>query len=130
MKLSVKCPILGFEDTKNMELEPIDEIFFRLHSLDGQDFDFVLIDPTLLRTDYEFEVATYYQELLNLNENTKYQVYVIVALNKTVEDSCVNFLAPIVVNLDNNSMVQVILDSVNYPDFFQADKISNYFHHK
>ncbi|EIE4666784.1 flagellar assembly protein FliW, partial [Campylobacter jejuni] len=43
-----------------------------------------------------------------------------------IEESTVNFLAPVVINLDNNTMVQVILDTVNYPDFFQADQIANY----
>ncbi|HED6090852.1 TPA: flagellar assembly protein FliW, partial [Campylobacter jejuni] len=50
----------------------------------------------------------------------------IVAIAKSIEESTVNFLAPVVINLDNNTMVQVILDTVNYPDFFQADQIANY----
>ena len=118
MTLAVKCPILGFEETKNMEFTTIDEIFVRLKSLDGKDFSFVLIN--------EFDIPTYYQELLSLTPESKQQVFNIVALAKTIEESTVNFLAPVVINLDNNTMAQVILDTVNYPDFFQAEKISNY----
>ena len=126
MTLSVKCPILGFEETKNMEFSVIDEIFVRLKSLDGKDFSFVLINPYLIRPDYEFDIPTYYQELLALTPESNMKVYNIVAINKTIEESTVNFLAPVVINLDNNSMVQVILDTVSYPNFFQADQISNY----
>ncbi|MBS4236102.1 flagellar assembly protein FliW [Campylobacter vulpis] len=126
MTLAVKCPILGFEETKNMEFTTIDEIFVRLKSLDGKDFSFVLINPYLIRPDYEFDIPTYYQELLSLTPESKQQVFNIVALAKTIEESTVNFLAPVVINLDNNTMAQVILDTVHYPDFFQAEKISNY----
>ncbi|MCW1360528.1 flagellar assembly protein FliW [Campylobacter sp. US33a] len=126
MTLTVKCPILGFEETKTMELSIIDEVFVRLKSLDGKDFSFVMMSPYLIRPDYEFDIPTYYQELLELTPETKMQVYTIVAINKTIEESTVNFLAPIVINLENNSLTQVILDTVTYPNFFQADQISNY----
>ncbi|MBK1971637.1 flagellar assembly protein FliW [Campylobacter sp. TTU-622] len=126
MTLAVKCPILGFEETKNMEFSTIDEVFVRLKSLDGKEFSFVLINPYLIRPDYEFDIPTYYQELLALNPQSNMKVYNIVAISDTIEDSTVNFLAPVVMNLDNNSMVQVILDSTNYPSFFQAEKISDY----
>lgn len=126
MILAVKCPILGFEETKNMEFSTIDEVFVRLKSLDGKEFSFVLINPYLIRPDYEFDIPTYYQELLSLSPQSNMKVYNIVAISDTIEDSTVNFLAPVVMNLDNNSMVQVILDSTNYPSFFQAEKISDY----
>lgn len=126
MTLAVKCPILGFEETKSMEFSIIDEIFVRLKSLDGRDFSFVLINPYLIRPDYEFDIPTYYQELLSLTPESNMKVYNIVAVNKTIEESTVNFLAPVVINLDNNSMVQVILDTATYPNFFQAEQISNY----
>ncbi|MDO4674125.1 flagellar assembly protein FliW [Campylobacter sp.] len=126
MKLAVKCPILGFEETRSMEFSTIDELFVRLKSLDGQDFSFILINPYLIRPDYEFDIPTYYQELLALTPESDMRVFNIVAIAKTIEESTVNFLAPVVINLDNNSMVQVILDTANYPDFFQGEKIANY----
>ncbi|MCW0225587.1 flagellar assembly protein FliW [Campylobacter lari] len=124
MNLEVKCPILGFEDTKNMNFYKIDEVFYRLKSLDGKDFSFVMIDPYMIRHDYDFEVPDYYQELLALNEQTNFGVFVIVAINEPLEESTVNFLAPVVMNYDNNSLVQVILDTSKYPNYFQSEKIS------
>ena len=48
------------------------------------------------------------------------------AIHENISDSTLNFLAPILINWDNNSLAQVILDSAAYPQFSQMDKISNY----
>lgn len=131
LELSVKCPILGFEDVKHMKYSVIDDFFSRVEGVEDKKCLFVLTDPTFLRTDYEFDLPTYYQELLQITKDSKnYKVYVIVALAKNIQESSVNFLAPIIINFDNNSMVQAILESRDYPNFFQADKISNYVHNK
>jgi len=126
VKLSVKCPILGFEDTKELEFFPVDEIFNKVKSLDGKEFEFALIDSQLIRPGYDFAIPTYYQELLGLNENSNKQAFIIVAVHKNQEDTTLNFLAPLLINWDNNSVAQVILEPAAYPDYFQADKITNY----
>lgn len=126
IKLNVKCPILGFEDTKELEFFPVDEIFNKVKSLDGRDFEFVLIDSQLIRPGYDFAIPTYYQELLGLSEDSKKQAFIIVAVHKNQEETTLNFLAPMLVNWDNNSVAQVILEPGAYPDYFQADKITNY----
>lgn len=126
MSLAVKCPILGFEETKNMEFYQIDEIFYRLKSCDGEDFSFVMINPYILRPDYDFEIPNYYAELLELNEDSPVEIYTIVAINQPLEESTVNFMAPVVMNKENDSLVQVILDSMMYPNYLQSEKISDY----
>ncbi len=63
-KLSVKCPILGFEETTTMEFSPVDDIFVKLKSADGRDFTFVVIEAQLIRPGYNFDIPLYYQELL------------------------------------------------------------------
>ncbi len=77
----------------------------------------------MIRPDYEFDIPTYYQELLSLTPESNMKIFNIVAIAKSIEESTVNFLAPVVINLDNNTMVQVILDTVNYPDFFKLIKL-------
>lgn len=125
-KLSVKCPILGFEETKNMEFIPVDDIFVRLKSTDGRDFTFIVIDAQLIRPGYNFDIPLYYQQILGLEKDSNRQAFVIMALHEDINDSTLNFLAPILINWDNNSLAQVILDSSAYPEFSQMDKISNY----
>ncbi|WP_297193174.1 flagellar assembly protein FliW [uncultured Campylobacter sp.] len=127
MNLTVKCPILGFEDTKNVEFSKVDDIFSKIQSKDGQEFTFVVIDSQLIRPGYDFDIPLYYQELLALNKSSKRQAFIIVALHeKDVNESRLNFLAPILINWDNNTMAQIILDPKDYPDFSQAEKIENY----
>lgn len=125
-KLSVRCPILGFEETKNMEFIPVDDIFVKLKSVDGRDFTFVVIEAQLIRPGYNFDIPLYYQELLGLNKDSNRQAFVIMAIHENISDSTLNFLAPILINWDNNTLAQVILDSSVYPEFSQIDKISNY----
>jgi flagellar assembly factor FliW len=45
---------------------------------------------------------------------------------KPFNDSLVNFLGPIVINVDNNKMAQVVLDDVFYPQFGAAEPLSSY----
>lgn len=125
-KLLVKHPISGFEETKQMEFIPIDDIFTKLKSVDGRDFAFIIIDANLIRPNYNFDIPPYYQELLGLSKDTKRQAFVIMALHKEIENSTLNFLAPLLINWDEGTMAQVILDSAAYPEFSQLDKISNY----
>ena len=79
MNLTVKCPILGFEDTKNVEFSKVDDIFSKIQSKDGQEFTFVVIDSQLIRPGYDFDIPLYYQELLALNKSSKRQAFIIVA---------------------------------------------------
>ena len=57
------------------------------------------------------------QVLLEMNQNTKVSVYNIMVLQKPVEKSMVNFLAPLLFNEDNGTMGQAVLSSKEYPDF-------------
>ena len=125
-KLSVRCPILGFEETKNMEFIPVDDIFIKLKSTDGRDFTFVMIDAQLIRPGYNFDIPPYYQEVFGLKKDSNRQAFVIMAIHEDINNSTLNFLAPILINWDNNTLAQVILDSAAYPEFSQLDKISNY----
>lgn len=119
----VKCPILGFENTRKMEFEKIDDYFARIKSLDGSEFSFTLINPYALLQDYEFDMPNYYRALLEVTQSSNIKVYNILILNESVEESRINLLAPVVLNFDNNSMTQVILDPAEYPFYPQAEKV-------
>ncbi len=63
---------------------------------------------------------------MNLKEDTKVEVYNIIVLQNPIEKSVVNFLAPLVFNMDNMTMGQVVLDARDYENFMVADEISKY----
>lgn len=121
---TVKSPILGFENIKHVLLNPIDKIFTKLEDTQSKT-SFTLIDPYVL-TNYEFEIPTYYQDLMQINENSELKIYNILAICKPIEKSSVNFIAPIVCNETNKTISQVILDPFNYRSFKQAQIIEKF----
>lgn len=124
MIFDIKSPILGFEQIKKAKIVKIDDFFARLESQDDKT-TFTLINPYGFR-DYAFEIPDYYIKLMDIKESSELRVYVIVALNSPLEESTMNFVAPIVCNMTNNTISQVILDTVGYPQYKQADRIANY----
>ena len=123
MIFSVKSPILGFEHIKTMELIELDKFFVRLQSKDD-DTSFTMINPFALR-NYDFEIPTYYEELMQIKETSQLRIYNIIIVSLPLETSTVNFIAPIVCNMDNMTLSQVVLDTAVYPNYGQAEKIEN-----
>ncbi|HEX5711034.1 MAG TPA: flagellar assembly protein FliW [Sulfuricurvum sp.] len=122
MQFTLKLPLLGFESTTQMELKKIDDIFMRLESTD-QELSFTLINPFALR-EYSFDIPTSLQALMDINEESNLLIYNLVILTTPIEESSINFVAPLVFNATNGTMAQIILD--NRPDFAIAEPIKNY----
>ena len=124
MTLSVKGPILGFECIKTMEIIELDKFFVKLQSKDDNT-SFTMINPFVLR-DYDFEIPSYYEELMDIKETSTLRVYNIIVVALPLEKSTVNFIAPIVCNMDNMTLSQVVLDTSIYPQYGQAEMIENF----
>ncbi|ANE36091.1 flagellar assembly protein [Campylobacter iguaniorum] len=124
MTLTVKSPILGFENIKSVELTSIDDFFVKLEDKDGNT-SFPMVNPYALR-NYEFEIPTYYQNLMDINENSELKVYTMLVISSPIEESSVNFMAPIVCNMSNMTLSQVVLDPIQYPNYGQAEKIGSF----
>lgn len=122
MQFTLKLPLLGFESTTKMELKKIDDIFMRLESTD-QELSFTLINPFALR-EYSFDIPTSLQALMDINEESNLLIYNLVILTTPIEESSINFVAPLVFNASNGTMAQIILD--NRPEFAIAEPIKNY----
>ena len=125
MSYSVKSHILGFESTNEVEIVEIDELFATMKDLNNEAISFTLVNPYLLR-EYSFDVPKAIEALLDIKEDSKVRVYNIVVVQKPLEESLVNFLAPIVINEDNKTVAQVVLDPKRYPDFEIAEPIKNF----
>ncbi|MFC2345238.1 flagellar assembly protein FliW [Campylobacter sp.] len=124
MIFQVKSPILGFEHIKSYELKELDQFFIKLQSMDDET-SFTAINPYALR-NYEFEIPTYYQELMDINDKSELRIYNIMVVSTPIETSTVNFIAPIVCNMTNMTLSQVVLDAWAYPMYKQAEKISDF----
>lgn len=124
MIFSVKAPIPGFESIKEVELEKFDDFFIKFISKSDTTV-FTLINPFMIRS-YEFEIPEYFRALLDINEKTNILILNIMIIATPIETSTINFIAPLVFNVDNGSVAQVVLDATQYPEFGLMESISNY----
>jgi flagellar assembly factor FliW len=122
MQFTLQLPMLGFESVTQMELQKIDDIFMRLESI-GDGPSFTLINPYVLR-EYSFDIPTSLQAAMQISETSNLLIYAIVILNTSIEESTINFVAPLIFNTDNQTMAQIIID--NRPDFAIAEPIRSY----
>jgi len=125
MAYEIRGSILGFEDTLNAEIHEVDELFSTIQDMDNENISFTVVNPYLLR-EYSFDLPIDMKVLLNINEKSKVSVYNIVIIQEPLENSAINFLAPIIVNNDNNKMGQVVLEAKNHPDFGMSEKIKSF----
>ncbi len=116
MKFEVKSEILGFEDIKEVELSEIDELFSTLRSSDKDEISFTLVNPNRLR-EYEFEVSSATAALLDIKDEKDLLVYNIVVIQNPLDESKINFLAPLIFNKANNTVAQEVLGIEKYPNF-------------
>ncbi len=125
-EFEVKSPILGFESVTKMRLEKIDDFFMKLTNAEDKTPTFTLVNPFCLR-EYDFELPNAIQVLLDLRADSRNILTAnIMVVNKEIELSTINFIAPIVFNFDNKTMAQVVLDAFKYPQYSIAEPISTF----
>jgi len=120
----VKSNILGFENIKNIKINEIDEMFSTMHDGDSN-LSFTIVNPYMLR-EYSFDLPTDVKVLLSIKEDSSVSVYNIVVIQDPLENSTVNFLAPIVVNNDNFTIAQAVIDKKRHPEFGMAESIKSF----
>ncbi|STP08822.1 flagellar assembly protein FliW [Helicobacter cinaedi] len=129
MTYELKMPILGFDDVTKVELEQIDETFSKLRSLDGtRPFEITLVNPFSL-CEYNFTIPTADEKLLDLDETRgdKVLVFCVVVVQKPIENSIVNLMAPFVFNPSNASCLQVTtLPVAEYPQFSKVQPLKEF----
>ena len=124
MKFDISTPLLGFENIKQVELDRVDEIFMKMVSCDNELLSFTLVNPFVLR-EYDFEVPNAILESLEATKDSNLLILNIVLIQSPIEDSMVNFLAPIIFNTDTKKVSQIILPETTR--YGVAEKISSYF---
>jgi len=124
-KYEVKGSILGFEEMLNIEIHEIDDMFLTMQDMDNKDISFTMLNPYMLR-EYSFDLSPSLKILLEINKESNVSVYNIVLIQKPLENSTINFLAPIIVNNDNNKIAQDVLDPKRHPEFGMAESIKSF----
>ncbi|WP_321779594.1 flagellar assembly protein FliW [Sulfurimonas sp.] len=124
-KYEVKGNIYGFDNTLNLEIHKVDELFATMQDCDNKEISFTIANPYVLR-EYSFDLPSDIKVLLDINEKSNVSVYNIVVIQNPLENSTVNFIAPIIVNNDNNKIAQTILNAKNHPDFGMSESIKSF----
>jgi flagellar assembly factor FliW len=125
MVYELKSPILGFEDLDQVEFEELDESFAKIRSTSNSYIELHLVNPYSLR-EYSFDIPKYVQVLLDISDKTNLLVYCVLIVQTPINNSKVNFLAPIIFNKDNAKAAQIALSVKDYPNFKVADDLKNY----
>ncbi len=121
----IKSNILGFEDTLKVEIHEIDELFSTIQDADNKNISFTILNPYILR-EYSFDLPSDIKALLEIEEKSNISVYNIVVIQNPLENSTINFIAPIIVNNDNNKIAQAVLNHKNHPEFGMAESIKSF----
>ena len=111
MEFDIVAPIFGFEDVKKIKLEKIDDMFFKIIA---DKVSFTLINPFSVKPDYDFELDDAQKELLQLDNNTNFLVLNIMVVARPIENSTINFAAPMIFNIDKKIAGQIILDTTKH----------------
>lgn len=125
MSYDVRGDILGFPNTRNLEIVEIDALFSTMKDLDNENISFTIVNPYLLR-EYSFDIPLDVKVLLDITPESNLSVYNILVIQKPLEKSTINFLAPIIINNDNNKLAQVVLDPRKNIDFGMAETIDSF----
>jgi flagellar assembly factor FliW len=122
VNFKIVSPILGFDSIKEITFSEVDDFF---STLEKEGVAFTLIDPSRLR-EYSFEIPLFYKKLLEIEEGDDVRVYNTMIVDSVIENSRINFAAPLILNHTKKLLAQVALDSVKYPQFGMAEPISDY----
>lgn len=107
----------GFEDTREYVI--IDNpdgggVFKWLQSLERPDLAFVVINPFIIKPDYDFELPDWAADRLGLGCAEDALVLTIVTVPENINNMTTNLKAPIVINTKNGMAIQVALDDERY----------------
>ncbi|MFJ7185434.1 flagellar assembly protein FliW [Lysinibacillus xylanilyticus] len=110
--------LLGLENEKNFVLLPIDaELPLAiLQSVDNVEIGFVVAYPFAFKKDYSFDISEDDRNQLQIEKEENVLTYSIVTMKETFQESTINLLAPIIVNMDKKCGKQIVLqDNKSYP---------------
>ena len=126
MIYKLKTPLLGFQNITEMEFEQIDDLFVQISSVNSEkQTDFILVNPYMLR-DYSIKLTEHIVDTLEIDDDSQILIYNIMVSKDPIEESTINFIAPILFNIQKKVMMQYILDSASYPEYGLQEKISFY----
>ncbi|HSG99335.1 MAG TPA: flagellar assembly protein FliW [candidate division Zixibacteria bacterium] len=114
--ISMEKPVLGFEGRREFVIvEARDtEPFAWLQSADDPDLAFLVINPSLFFPDYCIDVNRREVADIGVSEDSTLEIFVIVSVGATAEETTVNLQGPIVINTEVCKAKQLVLANSDY----------------
>lgn len=108
--------IPGFEQAKKfIILGNEEDLPFRwLQSVDLPELAFVLVDPFLVKGDYQIDINDEIMGTLGIESAEDLNVFAIVVVPEDTSKMSMNLKAPVIINTKNNRGMQVALDTEEY----------------
>ena len=116
--LTFEHGLLGLENEKKFVLLPIDADLplAILQSVDNAEIGFVVGYPFAFKKDYSFDISEDDRVQLQIEKEEDVLTYSIVTMKETFQDSTINLLAPLIINMDEKCGKQIVLqDNKSYP---------------
>ncbi|WP_427071486.1 flagellar assembly protein FliW [Lysinibacillus fusiformis] len=116
--LTFEHGLLGLEEERKFILLPIDADLplAILQSIERPEIGFVVAYPFAFKKDYSFDISEEDLEQLHLEKEEDVLTYSIVTMKDTFQDSTINLLAPLIINMKKKCGKQIVLqDSKFYP---------------
>lgn len=103
--------LLGLEEYKKYVLLPIDADmpFAFLQSTEEKEIGFVVAYPFAFKNDYTFDISDQDKKQLEIEKEEDVIAYSVVTLKETFQDSTLNLLAPLVINMKKKIGKQIVL---------------------
>ena len=116
--LTFEHGLLGLEEHKKFVLLPISEEhpLVLLQSVEQAEISFVVAYPFAFKKDYSFDLSEEDLEQLQIEDEEDVLTYAVVTMKETLQDSTINLLAPLIINIDKKCGKQIVLqDSKAFP---------------
>jgi len=109
--------MIGFPGLTRYRLQSLGEedVFHLLQSEEREQIRFTLIDPVLLRPDYDVGLSPDQIEELEIENRADVRVFAVVTVPEETKSMTVNFRAPLVVSSRNHVAMQIILENEHLP---------------
>ncbi|MFJ5790463.1 flagellar assembly protein FliW [Lysinibacillus sp. NPDC093197] len=116
--LTFEHGLLGLEEEREFVLLPIDADLplALLQSVQHVEIGFVVAYPFAFKKDYSFDISEEDREQLKIEKQEDVLSYAIVTMKETFQDSTINLLAPVILNIAKKRGKQIVLqDNKAYP---------------
>jgi len=116
--LTFEHGLLGLENEKKFVLLPIDADLplAILQSVDNAEIGFVVGYPFAFKEGYSFDISEDDREQLHIEIEEDVLTYAIVTMKETFQESTINLLAPLIINMGKKLGKQIVLqDNKSYP---------------